>query len=83
MDLASELNEIKALLKQLMVIVKDEPATLTEEECERISQEKFRAMEEFNKPENIALRNNKSQITKMTTQGESLASLDVSADVSD
>lgn len=56
MDLQTELNDIKALLKQLMVVVKDERITLTEEECERMSQEKFKAMEEFNKPENVALR---------------------------
>jgi hypothetical protein len=55
MDLESELKEIKALLKQL--VAKDEPITMSEEECIRISQEKFRAMEEYNKPENVALRN--------------------------
>jgi hypothetical protein len=72
MDLEGELSEIKALLKQLLVVVKDEPITMSEEECIRISQEKFRAMEEYNKPENVALRNQllrppESQITKITT----------------
>jgi hypothetical protein len=63
MDLESELKEIKALLKQL--VAKDEPVIIPVEELERISQEKFRAMEEFNKPENIALRAKELQTHKL------------------
>lgn len=48
MDLEKEIIEIKALLTQILVIVKNEPIQLSEEECERISQEKFRAITEFN-----------------------------------
>jgi hypothetical protein len=57
MDLQTELDEIKALLKQVLLVVKDEPLIIPVEELERMSQEKFKAMEEFNKPENVALRN--------------------------
>lgn len=66
MDLQSELNEIKALLKQVLTVVKDEPIIIPVEELERMSQERFKAMEEFNKPENVALRNQLLQQQKST-----------------
>ena len=49
MDLEKQILEIKELLNQILVIVKDEPITLTEEECLRISQEKYNACMEKNR----------------------------------